>query len=69
MKRLFALLIFVPILASCTTEPPEADRAACVAAGYRVETPGFAACLQELQRRRFQRRPGDTVDEMRTRLR
>ena len=65
--RLATLAIALPLLASCATAPSVADRDACLAAGHRVDTAGFEACLQELQRQRFDRQPGATIDEIRRR--
>ena len=68
MARLTVIILFTSFLTACAAAPSEADREACIAAGHRIDTAGFDACLQELRQRRFDRRPGATVDEMRQRL-
>lgn len=50
-----------------TGEPSEADRQACIDAGYSPGTEAFETCLQERLASQFNRPAGATVDDMRTR--
>lgn len=68
MKTLACLCLLLAAAGCVATEPTQADRDTCVAAGHAPGTEAFEACLSELLARRFERPTGAAVDDLRTRM-
>ena len=67
-SSIVALFLGLAVLGCASSEPTQADRDACLAAGHTQGSDAFEDCLQERLAQRFARPAGAQVDDLRTQM-